>query len=201
MALVNRRNAILEAAVDLFAENGFSATPTMAIAKRADVAEGLIFHYFKNKKGILMHILDDIYALYARELENILDRPVSGLRMIEEMTICHFALRERKKREFQVLVRDIPSGIMNPDTPEYKKITRHINHLMDVFRQAILRGQNDGSIRSSSPDEMTLVIRGALLGISNLSQRLCREPDYGRLSTAVTAFIRRGIDSGTEDSE
>ena len=46
MPEINRKQAILEAAVDLFAENGFSATPTSAIAKRANVAEGLIFHYF-----------------------------------------------------------------------------------------------------------------------------------------------------------
>lgn len=45
-------------ALELFANNGYSATATSKIAKQAGVSEGLIFRHFENKKGLL----DAIFA-------------------------------------------------------------------------------------------------------------------------------------------
>ncbi len=44
---------ILTAAATLFAERGYKATTTRAIAERANVNEVTIFRYFKNKQGLL----------------------------------------------------------------------------------------------------------------------------------------------------
>jgi AcrR family transcriptional regulator len=54
-----RREQILETALKLFAERGFDATSTRQIAKRAGIAEGLIFHYFPTKASLLTAILED----------------------------------------------------------------------------------------------------------------------------------------------
>lgn len=48
-----RRKQILDAALDLFAHQGFSATTTKQIAERVGVTEGLIFHYFPSKTDLL----------------------------------------------------------------------------------------------------------------------------------------------------
>jgi AcrR family transcriptional regulator len=53
-----RRADIFDAALALFAVQGFSATSTRQIAAAADVAEGLLFHYFPSKVAI-MHALAD----------------------------------------------------------------------------------------------------------------------------------------------
>ena len=42
---------ILEA-VDMFGEKGYASTSTSEIAKRAGVAEGTIFRYYKTKRFI-----------------------------------------------------------------------------------------------------------------------------------------------------
>jgi len=44
---------IIEVATELFATDGFDATPTSKIAMQAGVSEGLIFRHFKNKQGLL----------------------------------------------------------------------------------------------------------------------------------------------------
>src|ERR1700676_1204429 len=56
----DKRNAILSAAAQVFAERGLSA-PTAAITKAAGIAEGSLFTYFKTKDDL-------INALY-RELK------------------------------------------------------------------------------------------------------------------------------------
>jgi len=47
------RERILDAAEDLFAADGFDATPTSRIAHRAAVAKGLLFYYFPCKMDLL----------------------------------------------------------------------------------------------------------------------------------------------------
>jgi AcrR family transcriptional regulator len=54
-----RRKEILKTALGLFAAQGFDATSTRQIAKEAGIAEGLIFHYFPTKAGLLTAILED----------------------------------------------------------------------------------------------------------------------------------------------
>ena len=48
------RRRILEAALDLFRENGFEATTMRDIAKKAGVALGAAYYYFDSKDAIVM---------------------------------------------------------------------------------------------------------------------------------------------------
>ena len=51
--MTDKQEKILEAALELFASEGFAATATSKIAKKAGVSEGLIFRHFENKQGLL----------------------------------------------------------------------------------------------------------------------------------------------------
>jgi len=53
-----RARALIEAATDVFAEAGYDAATTRAVAERAGCAEGLIHRYFGGKRGLLIAALD-----------------------------------------------------------------------------------------------------------------------------------------------
>ena len=53
VVVAEARERILDAAEDLFAADGFDATPTASIARRAAVAKGLLFYYFPCKADLL----------------------------------------------------------------------------------------------------------------------------------------------------
>lgn len=55
--MTEKKEAILKAALELFAQEGFKSTSTSKVAKRADVSEGLIFRHFENKEGLLEAII------------------------------------------------------------------------------------------------------------------------------------------------
>ncbi|MCX8129159.1 MAG: TetR/AcrR family transcriptional regulator [Clostridia bacterium] len=57
LGLPEKEKKILESAIKVFSEKGFSAATTSEIAKNAGIAEGTIFRYFKTKKDILRGIL------------------------------------------------------------------------------------------------------------------------------------------------
>jgi len=70
----NRRELILEAALELFAQKGFDGTSTKEIAEAAGVAEGLIFHHFKNKPGLLGAVFETRHSYFA-DLQALLHEP------------------------------------------------------------------------------------------------------------------------------
>ncbi len=63
-----RRRQILDAAIELIAEQGFARTTIKQIARRAGVADGTIYNYFKNKEDILLGLVSLITEAEVREL-------------------------------------------------------------------------------------------------------------------------------------
>ena len=57
LKMSEKEKKILDAAIAVISEKGFSAASTSEIARQAGVAEGTIFRYFKTKKDILRGIL------------------------------------------------------------------------------------------------------------------------------------------------
>src|SRR5262252_8416238 len=52
-----RRNAILKAALDEFSERGFAAARLDDVARRAGVAKGTIYLYFKDKEALFQELV------------------------------------------------------------------------------------------------------------------------------------------------
>lgn len=66
--LPEKEKLILESAIQVFSEKGFSAATTSEIAKNAGIAEGTIFRYFKTKKDILRGILIQTINLFSEKI-------------------------------------------------------------------------------------------------------------------------------------
>lgn len=58
------KNKILSSAYELFSESGYYNVNTKDIAEHAGVSTGIVYGYFKNKKDILLDVLD----LYLKEV-------------------------------------------------------------------------------------------------------------------------------------
>ena len=72
------RDAILDAAIELFIEAGFETTSMDAIALRANVAKGTLYYHFRSKEGIVEAIVER-FALGAEEaFEMIVRDPALG---------------------------------------------------------------------------------------------------------------------------
>jgi AcrR family transcriptional regulator len=52
------RERIVKAALNLFQTKGFDATTTKAIARKAQIAEGTVFNYFKTKEDIALYFFE-----------------------------------------------------------------------------------------------------------------------------------------------
>src|SRR3954469_23068785 len=53
-----RREAVLEAAMEVFGERGFLGTPTMAVAKAAGISQAYLFRLFPKKEDLVLAVVD-----------------------------------------------------------------------------------------------------------------------------------------------
>ena len=63
----DRKDKIMLACMEVFAENGYEGASTNEIVKRADISKGILFHYFGNKKNLYLYVLD-------RTLDRVIDK-------------------------------------------------------------------------------------------------------------------------------
>jgi AcrR family transcriptional regulator len=89
--------AILEAAVELFAARGYARTTTNAVAARAGISVGSLYQYFPNKDAILAALverhMDAVDGVIRASLDDLADpsRPLGGSirRMLERLLESH----------------------------------------------------------------------------------------------------------------
>ena len=85
------RQAILRAALALFAQKGFYQTTTKAISRKAKIAEGTLFNYFETKEDLALYFFEQelvgITEWYQR------DKRVRGAPLAEKLfSIIHHLL-------------------------------------------------------------------------------------------------------------
>jgi AcrR family transcriptional regulator len=146
-----RRDAILDAALDEFSACGFAAARLDDVAKRAGVAKGTIYLYFKDKESLFQELIRSKMAPVVGSLETAfaVELPLGA---IVEGAIEIF-VREVFGTKRQQLIRLIISeGPRFPALAEfyYREIlSRIMKAVRDLLRRAYERGEitDDALIR------------------------------------------------------
>jgi len=141
----NRREQIIDAAVEVFAEKGFYNAKVTDVAHTAGVADGTIYLYFKNKDDLLI-------SLFESKMEKILDRFNATLQTassagekLKRFIQLHFQMVEENQHlaeVFQVELRQ--SGKFIKDYHNQKFID-----FLNVIGQIIREGQLSGEFRKN----------------------------------------------------
>lgn len=77
------RRAILDAALDLFAEHGFAGTSMRTLARAAGVRESALYHYFESKDALFLGVMEHVFASregsLAAMFESLGDQPLDEI--------------------------------------------------------------------------------------------------------------------------
>ena len=100
---MSKEQDILNAAIKIFSEKGFSAATTNEIAKEAGVAEGTIFRYFKTKKEILKKVMIKLLMVFAEEVVIVrLSKVISDNKDKNERELLKALFKDR----FDIIVKN-----------------------------------------------------------------------------------------------
>jgi AcrR family transcriptional regulator len=139
-----RRNAILKAALDEFSERGFAAARLDDVARRAGVAKGTIYLYFKDKEALFQELVRFQIGPVVGALEAALasDLPLA---VIVEHALDIFVREIYGTHRKQVLRLIISEGPRFPALAEfyYREVLAHI---LKAVRARLARAVERGEI-------------------------------------------------------
>lgn len=133
-----KKKRIINAATSLFAENGFNDTSMLQIARRADVAEGTVYEYYRNKQNLLISIPDEkLGELYDHICGNTLENE------IREIISKLFRFYNEEKNYTTILVL-----MLRTNKRFYRSGgIRIIEKIFNVISDIIVRGQAEAQFR------------------------------------------------------
>ncbi len=142
--LTAKQKRIVEAAVEMFSKNGFSASSTSEIARRAGVAEGTIFRHYKTKKELLLAIVTPVMTkliapFIVKDLEKVLDKEFEHYEdFLEAMVRNRQAFIRKHFPIIRILVQEIPfheelraQFIEHVAKDSYKRFEKIVVHFQD----------------------------------------------------------------------
>jgi AcrR family transcriptional regulator len=90
-----RREALIEAAVGVFAERGFHGTPTTAVAKAAGISQAYLFRLFPTKEELYVAAVERCYEKLAAAMSAGAESArAAGLEPMEGMAMAYLDLME-----------------------------------------------------------------------------------------------------------
>jgi len=188
---MSRKETILEAATALFAQKGFSATPTSAIAREAGVAEGLVFHYFKSKEGILLCILEDVAERYLSGCRARSKNCPTGLDAVKALIGFHFEFSADNSDALVVLIRDQPFSAGPADQGSCQVMKNGVENTISLWEACINQGKRDGTIKDVPARQTALILQAMLNGVSRL--QILGPLEVPDLASHIIEFCVRAI--------
>ena len=166
----DRRRHILDSAVQLFAEKGFSGTTTKEIAAAANVNEATIFRHFATKEQLYVAILDN------HQLNINVENRMAELREFMERNDDEGLLRTmgtgmirafRENEEFERLML-----YASLEGHEIAKLymQRMGATFISTFRDYLERRQKEGAMRALDPGLVVLAVAGMFRFYGQVSQ-------------------------------
>jgi TetR/AcrR family fatty acid metabolism transcriptional regulator len=154
-----KRDAILRAAIDVFAERGFFNSQVADIARSAGVAAGTVYLYFRSKDDLLVSIFERTMKealAEGRSVAAATPDPAERLRRLARVHLARLGRDRNLAVVFQVELRQ--------STKFMEQFSSTLlRDYLGLIRSAIADGQRDGIFRANvNPTAGAKILFGAL---------------------------------------
>jgi AcrR family transcriptional regulator len=176
-----RRLALVETAVWVFAEGSYRGTTTAEIARAAGVSEPILYRHFVSKRDLYLAALDHVWGkAHAAWQQALADSP-DVRTALETVGRGHFAVRDCKHQLSELWLQALSEA---SDDPELRKhLRRHMREVHDFFADLIRRGQEEGGFDKNrdADAEAWSFVAGSLFGMVGRRIGLLTDDDVTRI--------------------
>jgi AcrR family transcriptional regulator len=173
------RTQILDAAGELFYEQGFSATSIRQIAEAVEISSSTLYHHFADKQGVLDAVLTRFANDFVSELLPVLnDSSATPSQRVARAVETHITISAARRREL-LLGNPIHHALSQVQNERWVSAQREYHYAM---RSTVAEGVALGEFSVADPTTATLAIMDMLNGV-----RAWFRPDGALTLTEVTA--------------
>ena len=160
MTKITRKEAILLTATKMFSEKGYRTTSMSEVAKAAGVADGTIFYHFKTKEDLFVAVLEHFKVEIVNECTEFLISTNfdTGLAKIEGLLSFYLYLAGQLEDRFLLLHRHFPYTLAQDNNGCLTHLEEIYSTFIGIFEDAIIQGQQDGSIDELPARKMAMII-------------------------------------------
>jgi DNA-binding response OmpR family regulator/AcrR family transcriptional regulator len=176
------RDAILEAAAELFADRGYEGMTMKEIARQVGIHASSIYAHFRNKEELLLQIYRSVlngHLHLVSEHVGIADGTHSMKDRLDSLlrSVVQFQLKEMSKMKIYIRLLLMPSGYLGQDTRDMLLKLEQAEHRM--FAAIIQTGMDRGEIQQGDSDALARLLivfmDGVFWEMQRYDEKLCWE--------------------------
>ena len=156
------RQAILDAALELFADKGYFGTSLRDVATAVGVRESALYNYFKSKEALFDALIQAHELTKTERLSALAEAPiVDGRALLERLAIANLEgfLDLREQRLFRLLMSD---GIRLARSGRFN-LHERFGQGRERMKAVIRRLIDEGWLRDADPHLLTMTFAGPML--------------------------------------
>jgi AcrR family transcriptional regulator len=138
-----KREAIIQASLELFSVNGFHKTTIPDIAKKLKMSVGNLYNYFASKDVLAKEIIKFTSQVLADEIERVNKKDISTKEKIKEIVTLYFQMAEKKPEMIEYFLRVYLSNreVFNDGCEGMICISGFITEIMVFFNNGVDSGE------------------------------------------------------------
>ena len=190
----DKRRLILDAAIRVFARQGFHATRVSDIADEAGVAYGLVYHYFDSKEEVLNELFTERWSLLLTAIEEAdasAESPRSKLAAVAAFIVDSYQHNPELMKVIIVEVTRAANSFGRTHLPE-------IRRAYDSITKIVAEGQEKGAFRRDiDPAFASMSFYGAIEQLLSgwiFEVIPASDGDFEEAKTLVVATICDGLE-------
>jgi AcrR family transcriptional regulator len=191
---IDKRRNILDAAITVFARQGFHSTRVSDIADEAGVAYGLVYHYFNSKDEVLNELFSERWSLLLAAIEEAdasSESPRSKLAAVAAFIVDSYRHNPELMKVIIVEVTRAANSFGRTHLPE-------IRRAYDSIAKIVADGQEQGAFRSDiDPAFASMSFYGAIEQLLSgwiFEVMPASSADYDQAKELVVATICDGLE-------
>ncbi len=164
------RRQVLDAAAELFLEQGYGATSLADIAAEVGIGRTTLYEYFPDKEAVLITLVEETLPAVVDGIVDGLPEGLTARERLGELLLRHLEFVSNQDNLGTLLMREGAS--LSPRAQA--AIAAVHRRLTEAIRQTCVRGADTGEFRDVSPDATAELVNALVMAAA---RQLLRSPE------------------------